>query len=68
MWGKWEKLNALPFFREDFIPDEAPWKIEAGTFIFENVAGMAEAVDYIIALGIELAAPRTIRAVRSSRP
>jgi cysteine desulfurase family protein (TIGR01976 family) len=51
LWGRWEKLNALPFFREDFIPDVAPSKIEAGTFVFENVAGMAEAVDYLIALG-----------------
>lgn len=51
LWGRWEKLNALPFFREDFIPDTAPYKIEAGTFVFENVAGMAEAVNYLIALG-----------------
>ena len=28
-------------FREDFIPDAPPGKIEAGTFIYENVAGMA---------------------------
>lgn len=51
VWGKWEKLNALPFFRESFIPDVAPYKIEAGTFVYENVAGMAEAVDYLITLG-----------------
>ncbi len=54
LWGKREKLIALPTFREDFIPDEPPHKIEAGTFIFENVAGMAAAVDYFEALGAEL--------------
>ncbi|MDR3512108.1 MAG: cysteine desulfurase-like protein [Caulobacteraceae bacterium] len=55
LWGKREKLIALPTFREDFIPDEPPYKIEAGTFIYENVAGMAAAVDYLEALGSDLA-------------
>jgi len=31
--------------------DEPPYKIEAGTFIFENVSGMSAAVDYFEALG-----------------
>src|SRR5947208_16659323 len=26
-------LDALPTFREDFIPDKAPMKIEVGTFV-----------------------------------
>lgn len=51
LWGKREKLGSLPTFRESFIPDEPPYKIEAGTFIFENVAGMSAAVDYFSALG-----------------
>lgn len=51
LWGKRDCLIALPTFREGFIPDEPPYKIEAGTFIFENVAGMAAAVDYLAALG-----------------
>jgi cysteine desulfurase family protein (TIGR01976 family) len=55
LWGKREKLDALPTFREDFIPNEAPYKIEAGTFIYENVAGMSAAVDYLAELGGELA-------------
>jgi selenocysteine lyase/cysteine desulfurase len=42
---------ALPTFREDFIPDEPPGKIEAGTFIYENVAGMDAAVSYLAQLG-----------------
>ena len=51
MWGRLELLNVLPTFREDFIPDAPPGKIEAGTFIFENVAGMAAAIAYLEALG-----------------
>ena len=62
LWGKQEKLDALPTFREDFIPDVAPYKIEAGTFVYENVAGMSSAVDYLADLGSELGACGTIRA------
>jgi cysteine desulfurase family protein (TIGR01976 family) len=51
MWGRLELLNVLPTFREDFIPDAAPGKIEAGTFVFENVAGMAAAIAYLETLG-----------------
>ena len=51
MWGRLELLNVLPTFREDFIPDAAPGKIEAGTFIYENVAGMAAAIAYLETLG-----------------
>jgi cysteine desulfurase family protein (TIGR01976 family) len=54
LWGKYEVLGRLPTFREEFIPDAPPHKIEAGTFIYENVAGMAAAVDYFEALGAEL--------------
>lgn len=55
LWGRRELLRKLPTFREDFIPDEPPGKIEAGTFIYENVAGMDAAVRYIEQLGEELA-------------
>ena len=51
MWGRYEALERLPTFREEFIPDEPPGKIEAGTFVFENVAGMAAAVAYLGSLG-----------------
>ncbi|MGC1304628.1 MAG: cysteine desulfurase-like protein [Caulobacteraceae bacterium] len=54
MWGKFDKLVALPTFREEFIPDEPPFKIEAGTFIYENVAGMSAVVDYLEDLGAGL--------------
>lgn len=51
LWGRYELLARLPTFREDFIPDEPPGKIEAGTFMYENVAGMAAAIDYLGRLG-----------------
>jgi cysteine desulfurase family protein (TIGR01976 family) len=51
MWGRYELLTRLPTFREDFIPDEPPGKIEAGTFIYEHVAGMDAAVTYLAQLG-----------------
>jgi cysteine desulfurase family protein (TIGR01976 family) len=51
LWGRRERLQRLPTFREDFIPDEPPEKIEAGTFIYENVAGMDAAVQYLESLG-----------------
>ncbi len=54
MWGRIDLLNELPTFREDFIPDAPPGKIEAGTFIYENVAGMAAAINYIENLGVNL--------------
>jgi cysteine desulfurase family protein (TIGR01976 family) len=58
LWGRGDVLDSLPTFREDFIPDKAPAKFEAGTFIYENVAGMDAAVCYLEALG---------RSVRSNR-
>lgn len=54
LWGKRELLEALPTFREDFIPDEIPGKIEVGTFVYENVAGMNAAVAYLEELGRNL--------------
>jgi cysteine desulfurase family protein (TIGR01976 family) len=54
LWGRRELLQKLPTFREDFIPDEPPGKIEAGTFIYENVAGMDAAVRYLETLGKSL--------------
>jgi cysteine desulfurase family protein (TIGR01976 family) len=56
LWGRLDLLKDLPTFREDFIPDEPPGKIEAGTFIYENVAGMDAAVLYLEQLGNDLQA------------
>jgi cysteine desulfurase family protein (TIGR01976 family) len=54
LWGRRELLQKLPTFREDFIPNEPPGKIEAGTFIYENVAGMDAAISYLEELGLHL--------------
>jgi cysteine desulfurase family protein (TIGR01976 family) len=51
LWGKRELLERLPTFREDFIPDQVPTKIEVGTFVYENVAGMDAAIGYLQELG-----------------
>jgi cysteine desulfurase family protein (TIGR01976 family) len=51
LYGKFDALRRLPTFREDFIPDEPPYKIEAGTFVYENVAGMGAAVKYLEEVG-----------------
>ncbi len=55
LWGRRELLERLPTFREEFIPDEPPGKIEAGTFVYENVAGMDAAVRYLETLGRSIA-------------
>jgi cysteine desulfurase family protein (TIGR01976 family) len=47
LWGRRQALDALPTFREDFIPNKTPSKIEVGTFIYENVAGMIAAIEYL---------------------
>src|SRR5215467_1706488 len=54
LWGRRETLDALPTFREDFVPDTTPAKLEIGTYIYENVAGMDAAVRYLEELGRRL--------------
>jgi cysteine desulfurase family protein (TIGR01976 family) len=51
LWGRRAALDELPTFREDFIPNVPPLKIEVGTFVYENVAGMRAAVEYLAELG-----------------
>ena len=51
LWGRRGTLDALPTFREDFIPDTTPFKLEIGTYIYENVAGMDAVVGYLEDLG-----------------
>jgi len=67
LWGRRELLKKLPTFREDFIPDEPPGKIEAGTFIYENVAGMDAAVSYLENLGKTLRTDKEDHQVDSRR-
>lgn len=51
IWCRRESINALPTFREHFIPDVTPDKLEAGTYAYENVAGMEAAIQYLEDLG-----------------
>ncbi|TCL64181.1 cysteine desulfurase-like protein [Rhizobium sp. BK251] len=51
LWGRFDALCRLPTFKEDFIPDVPPYKIEVGTFPYENVAGMDAAVRYLEGIG-----------------
>jgi cysteine desulfurase family protein (TIGR01976 family) len=50
-WCRREAINALPTFREHFIPDRTPDKLEAGTYVYENVAGLEAAIEYLEQLG-----------------
>jgi cysteine desulfurase family protein (TIGR01976 family) len=50
-WCRAECINRLPTFREEFIPDVTPDKLEAGTYVYENVAGMEAVVEYLERLG-----------------
>jgi len=50
-WCRRESIDRLPTFREHFIPDVMPDKLEAGTYAYENVAGMNAVVDYLDDLG-----------------
>jgi cysteine desulfurase family protein (TIGR01976 family) len=54
-WCRRDAINRLPTFREDFIPDVTPDKLEAGTYAYENVAGMDAAVAYLEDLGRRVA-------------
>jgi len=67
MWGKRKKLEALPTFREDFIPDEPPGKIEAGTYVYENVAGMDAAIGYLESISRNLESDRNGAKSRNGR-
>jgi cysteine desulfurase family protein (TIGR01976 family) len=63
LWGKRAALNALPSFREAFIPDKPPDKFEIGTFVYENVAGMDAAIRYLEELGNGMSGSRRERVV-----
>jgi selenocysteine lyase/cysteine desulfurase len=45
-----EAIENLPTFREHFIPDAMPDKLEAGTYAYESVAGMDASIGYIESL------------------
>ena len=66
-WCRREAINRLPTFREDFIPDVTPDKLEAGTYAYENVAGMDAAIAYLENLGRDLAKPAEAAAGPATR-
>jgi selenocysteine lyase/cysteine desulfurase len=71
LWGRRDLLQGLPTFREDFLPNVPPEKIEAGTTVHENIAGVAAAIDYLDDLsgglvpGATNGAPRRDRLARA---
>jgi cysteine desulfurase family protein (TIGR01976 family) len=50
-WCRREAIAALPTFREHFIPDAMPDKLEAGTYSYESIAGVEAAIEYLHDLG-----------------
>lgn len=57
LYGCRDLLERLATFREDFIPDEPPGKIEVGTFVYENIAGMNAAIFCLENLGKRMGVP-----------
>jgi cysteine desulfurase family protein (TIGR01976 family) len=51
LWGRHDALVRLSTFREEFVANEPPHKIEAGTLVYENVIGMDAAIAYLEELG-----------------
>jgi cysteine desulfurase family protein (TIGR01976 family) len=51
LWGRAEALRELKPPREYFIPAEAPYAFEAGSQVYEGLAGMAGAMRYLASLG-----------------
>src|SRR5262245_37207405 len=71
-WCRREAINALPTFREHFIPDVTPDKLEAGTYVYENIAGLQAAIAYLEELGGDgagepISEPETRRCVTLQR-
>ena len=64
LWAREELLDAMPPFLgggemisdvrvDGFTPNELPWKFEAGTMPFVEASGLAAAIDYLDALGMD---------------
>jgi len=64
LWGRAELLDAMPPFlgggemilnvtREGFIPNELPWKFEAGTPPIAEIIGLGSAVSYLESIGMD---------------
>lgn len=64
LWARAELLDAMPPFlgggemirdvrKDGFLPNDVPWKFEAGTPPITEAVGWAAAVDYLEGLGME---------------
>ena len=64
LWGREELLDAMPPFLgggdmirdvrlDGFVPNELPWKFEAGTPPIAEAIGLGAAVDYLNGLGMD---------------
>jgi cysteine desulfurase / selenocysteine lyase len=64
LWGRRQILESLPPFlgggemildvrKEGFVPNEIPWRFEAGTQPIAEVIGLGAAVDYLEGIGME---------------
>jgi cysteine desulfurase / selenocysteine lyase len=63
-WARPELLESMPPFlgggemildvrKDGFIPNEVPWKFEAGTMPIVEATGLGAAVDYLEAVGVD---------------
>jgi cysteine desulfurase/selenocysteine lyase len=63
-WARRELLEAMPPFlgggemildvrKDGYVPNEVPWKFEAGTMPIAEATGLGAAVEYLEAIGIE---------------
>ena len=63
-WARPELLEAMPPFlgggemildvrKDGYVPNEVPWKFEAGTMPIAEATGLAAAIDYLEALGMD---------------
>jgi cysteine desulfurase/selenocysteine lyase len=64
LWARAELLEAMPPFlgggemirdvtTEGFVPNDVPWKFEAGTPAIAEAVGMGAAIDYLQAIGMD---------------
>jgi cysteine desulfurase/selenocysteine lyase len=63
-WARPELLEAMPPFlgggemildvrKDGYVPNEVPWKFEAGTMPIAEASGLAAAIDYLTELGMD---------------
>ena len=55
LWGRCARLEALPAYKLRPAPDDLPGKWMTGTQNHEGIAGTMAAIDYLAALGRQLA-------------